>query len=187
MTCAAIACLAGRRIDEVDADTPRFPLHRADAVGEAIAAVLAERKIVRLVCAAACGADILALEACEAQAIPATIILPFSVAVFREVSVIDRPGDWGPRFDHVIARARAHSDLIELGYAETDQHAFDKANREIVARVSALGADEHLAILVWNGVARGEKDATADLADRARAAGFQIVEVSTMGQLPCLG
>lgn len=185
MKVAAVACLAGRRIDAVDADTPCFPLYRADAVGKAIAKVLAERNIARLICAAACGADILALEACEAQAIPATVLLPFSATVFRAVSVIDRPGDWGPRFDHVISRARAQSDLIELGYADTDQHAFDKANREIVAHASALRANQHFAILVWNGVARGEEDATADMADRARAAGFQVVEVSTMGQLSC--
>jgi hypothetical protein len=180
---SAIACLAGRRIDPIDADEPRFPLHRASAVGVAIAAVLLERKISRLVCAAACGADILALEACEALAIPATIVLPFSVVVFREVSVIDRPGDWGPRFDQVIARARAHSDLVELGYAKSDQKAFLKGNREIVARITEASAGEKSAILVWNGSTRGEDDATADLAERAWAAGLQVIEVSTMDHI----
>ena len=33
MTISAIACLAGRRIDPIDADAPRFPLYRASAVG----------------------------------------------------------------------------------------------------------------------------------------------------------
>jgi hypothetical protein len=183
MTVAAIACLAGRRIDPIDANPPRFPLHRASAVGEEIAAVLVERKISRLVCAAACGADILALEACEVLAIPATIVLPFSVAMFREVSVIDRPGGWGRRFDKVIARARAHSDLFELGYAKNDQKAFLKANREIVARVTEASAGEKFAVLVWNGTTRGEDDATADLAERARAAGLQVIEVSTMDHI----
>lgn len=177
---SAIGCLAGRRIDAIDADEPRFPLHRAPAVGVAIAAVLVERKIARLVCAAACGADILALEACEALAIPATIILPFSAAMFREVSVIDRPGDWGPRFDQVIARARANSDLVELGYAKNDRHAFLEANREIVARVTGASAGEKFAIVVWNGAKRGEDDATADLADHARHAGLKVIEVLTM-------
>jgi hypothetical protein len=183
MTVGAIACLAGRRIDPIDGDARRFPLHCASAVGEAIAAVLVERKISRLVCAAACGADILALEACEALAIPATIVLPFSVAVFREVSVIDRPGDWGPRFDQVIARARAHADLVELGYAKNDQKAFFGANREIVARVTGASAGEKFAIVVWNGAARGEEDATADLADHARHVGLEIIEVSTRGHI----
>lgn len=180
---SAIACLAGRRIDAIDADEPRFPLHRAPAIGEAIAAVLVERKISRLVCSAACGADILALEACKALGIPATIILPFSAGVFRDVSVIDRPGDWGPRFDQVIARARAHSDLVELGYAKNDQKAFLGANREIVAHVTEANVGEKFAILVWEGTTRGEDDATADLAERAWAAGFQVIEVSTAGHV----
>jgi hypothetical protein len=180
MTKAAIACLAGRRIDPIDADVPRFPLYRASGVGVAIAAVLVERKISRLVCAAACGADILALEACEALAIPATIVLPFSVTVFREASVIDRPGDWGPRFDQVIARARAHSDLVELGYTKNDQRAFLEANHEIVARVTAANAGEKFAIVVWDGAKRAEDDATADLADEARKVGFEVIEVLTV-------
>lgn len=183
MTKAAIACLAGRRIDPIDADAPRFPLHRASAVGQAIAAVLVERKISRLVCAAACGADLLALEACKTLGVPATIILPFSVDIFREVSVIDRPGDWGPRFDRVIARARAHSDLVELGYARDDRTAFLETNLRIVSRVVEVSAVEKFAIVVWNGATRGEDDVTADLVDHARHAGFEIIEVSTMGHI----
>lgn len=183
MTIGAIACLAGRRIDPIDADAPRFPLCRASGVRDAIEAVLVERRVSRLVCAAACGADILALEACEALAIPATIILPFSVAVFREVSVIDRPGDWGLRFDQVIARARAHSDLVELGYAKNDQNAFLGANREIVARVTGASAIEKFAIVVWNGATWGEDDATADLVDHARHSGLEVIEVSTMDHI----
>ena len=183
MTIGAIACLAGRRIDPIDADAPRFPLHRASGVGEAIAAILVERKISRLVCAAANGADILALEACEALAIPATVVLAFSVAIFREVSVIDRPGDWGPRFDKVIAHARTHSDLVELGYAKNDQKAFLGANREIVARVTAANAGEKFAIVVWDGAKRGEDDATADLVDEARQVGIEVIEVLTMDHI----
>lgn len=183
MTISAIACLAGRRIDPIDANAPRFPLYRASAVGIAISTVLVERKISRLVCAAACGADILALEACQALAIPATIVLPFSVAVFREVSVIDRPGDWGPRFDQVIARARVHSDLVELDFTKNDQRAFLEANHEIVARVTAANAGEKFAIVVWDGAKRGEGDATADLADEARQVGLQVIEVLTVDHI----
>lgn len=180
MTMTAIACLAGRRIDTAGRETPSFPLHRASAVGEAIAAVLTERKIARLVCAAACGSDILALEACETLGIPATIILPFPVAVFREVSVTDRPGDWGSRFDKVIARARAQSDLVELGYERTDENAFLEANHEIVSRVAGAKAREKFAIVVWNGTARGKDDFTADLAEHAGAEGLKVIEVLTV-------
>lgn len=180
MNMTAIACLAGRRIDPIDGDPLRFPLDRSVEVGRKISAVLVERKISRLVCAAACGADILALEACVTLDIPATIVLPFSVALFREISVTDRPGTWGPRFDKVIAHARSRSDLVELGYKEDDEEAFLGANREIVARVEQSTASEKFAIVVWNGTARGEDDATADLAEHAKAAGLIVIEVPTM-------
>lgn len=180
MNMAAIACLAGRRIDPIDGDPPRFPLDRTLAVGQQITTELVERKVSRLVCSAACGADILALEACEALDISATVILPFWVAIFREVSVTDRPGDWGPRFDKVIARARSWSDLVELGYDIDDEEAFLKANREIVARVEQATASEKFAIVVWNGSARGKDDATADLAEHARAARLKVIEIPTL-------
>lgn len=182
MTISAIACLAGRRIDPNDRETPRFPLQCAPAVGEAIAAVLKEQKIARLVCAAACGADILGLEACQALDIPATIILPYAAAEFREVSVTDRPGDWGPRFDRVVARARTQSDLIELGYERSDKNAFSEVNQKIVSRVSGANAREKFAIIVWEGLAHGEDDFTADLAEHAGAKGLKIIEILTMGR-----
>lgn len=125
----------------------------------------------------------MALETCEALAIPATVVLPFSVEIFRELSVIDRPGNWGPRFDQVIARARAHSDLVELGYTKDDQNAFLGANREIVARVTRASTNEKFAIVVWDGVTRGDDDATADLADHARHSGLEVIEILTMGRI----
>lgn len=182
MNMTAIACLAGRRIDPIDGDPPRFPLDRSVEVGRKISKVLVERKISRLVCAAACGADILALEACATLGIPATIVLPFSATLFREISVTDRSGDWGPRFDRVIAHARLRSDLVELGYERDDEEAFLGANREIVARVERAAANEKFAIVVWNGTARGEDDATADLAEHARAAGLTVIDVPTKVQ-----
>ena len=55
-----------------------------------------------------------------------------------------------------------------------------KANREIVARVEQATASEKFAIVVWNGSARGKDDATADLAEHARAARLKVIEIPTL-------
>ena len=36
---------------------------------------------------------------------PFRIVLPFDKKTFRETSVVDRPGDWGPRYDRICAAA----------------------------------------------------------------------------------
>src|SRR5438552_4042532 len=93
-----IVALAGRRIDAEGAPA-RFPLDQAPRVRERLDALLLELRPAALVCSAACGADLLALEAAAALNIPARIVLPFEPGRFRTSSVVDRPGDWGPRFD----------------------------------------------------------------------------------------
>jgi hypothetical protein len=175
-----IACLAGRRIDEVNANERRFPLENAKAVGKSLEKLLAREAPARLICSAACGADILALEACETLTIPATIVLPFAPSIFRATSVTDRPGNWGPRFDRVIGRARDRQELVELNLPSEDLDAFEKANIEIVGRTARLDARERLAILVWDGAKRGADDATADVRDRALLEGFRVLQVSTI-------
>jgi hypothetical protein len=52
------------------------------------------------------------------------VILPFAVDRFRETSVVDRPGNWGPLFDGLVADAAAHGDLVILEAGEGDQASF---------------------------------------------------------------
>ena len=50
------------------------------------------------------------------------VVLPFDRTAFRASSVTDRPGNWGPRFDAVVA-AVATGDLIELPFDVDDAAA----------------------------------------------------------------
>ena len=47
-----------------------------------------------LVCSAACGADLIALQAAGRVSLRRRIVLPFEPSRFRDSSVVDRPGDW---------------------------------------------------------------------------------------------
>src|ERR1700719_3501272 len=154
----AVIALAERRIDAEPADEPRFPFARVGSVREAIAAKLKSEQARAMVCLAACGADLLALDVAQERGVRTRVILPFSAQKFRNTSVIDRPHAefWGELFDRVIAKVRAHRDLVELDRAADDADAYSAANRAIVeeARRLAQGnahSAQPIAMIVWNG------------------------------------
>src|SRR5437879_1306075 len=101
----AVIALGGRRIDAPDADPPRFPLKNVPIVRRRLAALLSAEHAEALVCSAACGADLIALEEAERLGLHRRIVLPFQPKRFRETSVTDRPGDWGSVFDRLVAAA----------------------------------------------------------------------------------
>jgi hypothetical protein len=138
--------------------------------------------ISTLVSSAACGADLLALEVARTIGLRRRVILPFPPHRFCETSVTDRPGDWGPVFDDAVAEAERRGDLVVLGLgaAEADD-AYRATNRRILdeAQVLAGGADV-TAIVVWDGVRRGEVDMTADFLEEAERRGIPVSVVSTL-------
>lgn len=111
---ATTIALAGRRIDAPDAETPRFPLANVPLVRDRLRAFFVERGAGTLVCSAACGADLVALEAAKSLGMRCRIVLPFDPARFRQTSVTDRPGDWGPTYDRLVETARREGDLVVL-------------------------------------------------------------------------
>ncbi|UYG07162.1 hypothetical protein [Halomonas sp. M4R1S46] len=169
----SVAVLAGRRIDAQDADVLRFPLAEAEHVAYKIFRCFQQECVEHLICSAACGADIIALEAAEKLAIPATLVLPFTSCIFREISVTDRPGGWGERFDHLVALARDRGGLIELGLDVSDERAFSAANDRIIQIASTTGIYRRLAFVVWEGLSRGQGDSTAEFLDMALSCGFE--------------
>jgi cytosine/adenosine deaminase-related metal-dependent hydrolase len=180
---AAVAALAGRRPDAADTREERFPLRNAGAVRARIAEVLRERGVGTLVCSAACGADLLALDAAAELGLRRVVVLPFEAERFRESSVVDRPGDWGDAYDAVVADVRARGDLVVLSPDGGDSHgAYQAATATILARAMELaGGDPSrvVALLVWEGGSRGAGDHTAAFRDTARAQGMAVQEIRT--------
>lgn len=177
-----IAALAGRRIDAADAVAPRFPLANLNVVRERLVTALKAQKVDTLVCAAACGADLLSLDVAGELGLRRRIILPASRATFREESVVDRPGEWGRLFDLITDEVTHSGDLMELSVGE-GQQAFLKANRAVLDEAESLAAMDGfnaLAIIVWDGSSRGVDDVTFDFLNTARERGFGIVEVLTL-------
>jgi hypothetical protein len=176
----AVIALAGRRIDGLDTNPPRFPLERVPLVRRRIADLLSEEHTEALVCSAACGADLVALQEAERLGLRRRIVLPFPPDRFRETSVTDRPGNWGPVFDQMVAAAKSAGDLVILSSTGDDDAAYAAANEVIVREAEALarstleGAPLRLvAVIVWEGSARTGTDASGGLLTLAMKAGFE--------------
>lgn len=168
-----VAALAGRRIDAVGSRSRRFSIDRIDQVRADLKSLFEKEAVELLVCSAACGADLIALDLAKKAGIRYRIILPFSIERFRQSSVIDRPGDWGSLFDQLV-KDIPNSELIVLPELANDNEAYNRANKEIVRQVvinAAPGAG--LAIAVWEGQPRQGKDATASFLQLAKEAGLK--------------
>lgn len=188
-----IVALAGRRIDAEGAPV-RFPLKQAPSVKGRLTRLLRALQPDALICSAACGADLLALEAAAALNIPVTIVLPFTPERFRETSVVDRPGDWGRRFDAVMKRAAngATADRIHVieQPARGDDDVYAAATDAILDDAQKLAAkvageeNELVAVVVWEGAARGEGDLTEYFRHSALKRGFTEKVILTRHREP---
>src|ERR1017187_7580444 len=132
-----IIALAGRRVDSSDAKECRFPLRNVELVRTRVRAALIEMGAEALVSSAACGADLIALSEAGRLGLRRRVILPFERKRFRETSVTDRPGEWGPLYDHVLNEVEAAGDLVILQDVPDDE-AYSTANRAILDEAVAL-------------------------------------------------
>ncbi len=178
-----VVALAGRRPDPPNAEKPRFPVANAPHVQQRIRQVLIDRKAELLVCSAACGADLLALECAGELGLRRRVILPFERNRFRAVSVVDRPGDWGARFERVLDEVEARGDLVVLNYSSDDPKAYHATNRRLLQEGRNLARETGrrlLVVVVWDGTTRRDADVTADFRREARRLGLPVSEVKTI-------
>lgn len=178
---AALA-LAGRRIDAEGADTPRFPLSQVETVRRRLHNLFVGQPIGAIVCSAACGADLVALEEAGKLGIRRRVVLPFTKEWFRQTSVVDRPGNWGEVYDHVIADVETRGDLIVLPRMVGDEDdAYQAANEAIIREAETIaGSGERMAVIVWEGSARSKSDATDAFRKQAEEAGFTLSVIPTL-------
>jgi hypothetical protein len=172
-----IAVVAGRRIDLDDATLTEFPLSEISRVRSEIAATLQRMKVDLLFGSAACGSDILALQAAESTGTRAKIVLPCDVERFMQEAVTDRPGDWSSEYTRLIAQAAERGDL-HIVDASNARDPYLANNLAVMSKAEAVSFARRVGIFVWNGISKGRKDATADLHRLAKHAGFELVDIS---------
>jgi hypothetical protein len=178
-----VIALAGRRVDAPGAKERRFPIENVDAVMGRILDLFAARKAVALVCSAACGADLLALEAAQRLQMRTRVILPFPREAFRRSSVIDRPGDWGARYDRALDRVEEENDLVVLGCPEQDSAAYIATSYAILHEAVSLASEPGLgveAVAVWDQWSRGPNDITELFLKEASRRDINALNVPTL-------
>jgi hypothetical protein len=183
-----IVVVAGRRIDAPGAQPPRFPLARRDQVRRNVTSALRRLGATVIVSSAACGADLLTLEAARALGLRRRIILPYRAEWFLADSVTDRPGRWKALYEALIAEARASGDLVTLRFPRGSDDAFRAANERMLSEAQRLAQraarrDPAAALgglIVWEGAPRGPDDVTAHLKQRLEQAGAQVEQTLTL-------
>lgn len=173
-----VAALAGRRPDPVGQHPARFPLLAVPTVRVRVRALFETMGIHRLVSSAACGADLIALDIAGDLELHRTVILPFGIERFRESSVVDRPGDWGPLFDRIVDEASARGCLRILNQEDEDA-GYEAVTRQLVNEAFSAGTDV-VGVAVWEGVPSGVTDETARLLQLVEERGGRVREVSTL-------
>lgn len=179
----AIVAAAGRRIDPLDATVARFPSSAIHETRRRIDDTLVRHGAIALVTSAACGADLLALSSAADLRLRRRVVLPFAPELFRQTSVTDRPGEWGPVFDEALLQLQAAGDVLILdGSADDDGYA--AAGEAILGeaeRLAGESGDRPVAMVIWDGRPRPGVDLTAQFRESARRRGFEIVDVLTLG------
>jgi hypothetical protein len=175
-----VLALSGRRVDAAHADAARFPLRNVASVRQRLQALMAAHAARALVCSAAAGSDLLALDAALELGLLVRVVLPFERARFRETSVIDRPGDFGPLFDRTLDVVEASHALVVLKGAATPDAAYHAAGEVILDLAAELARPRApLAVVAWDGHSRGPDDTTAAFASAARGRGWTVLEILT--------
>jgi len=178
-----IIAVAGRRIDPEGAEPARFPLKNVVLVRQRLEGLFGREAATALVSSGACGADLVSLTAARARPMRRRIVLPFGRDEFRASSVTDRPGDWGPVYDRVLAELDESGDVVTLAGYSAGEAAYAAANDAILREAAILArqdASDVVAVLVWEGAPRQGADMTAAFGEEARRRGCRVEQVKTL-------
>ena len=163
-----VAALAGRMFDDPAGETSM------QSLAIQLRRCFIEEGIGVLVCSAARGADLVALDVAGDIGIRRVVVLPFAERRFRETSVAKAGTEWGDLYDRIIVDVRQRGDLI---VNDPEDATYEKANERILdeARTMAQG-NRPLAVVVWEGQPRAGSDTSAAFR-QAAAADFDIREI----------
>ena len=117
---ADVVAFTGHMIDAPDRATPRFPAALVPAVEAAVRERLARMHRPVFYGSAACGADLIVIEAALAQGAEVNVVLPFDRDDFVRTSVEGGGADWMPRFDAALSRATRIVHATEERYLGDD-------------------------------------------------------------------
>jgi class 3 adenylate cyclase/tetratricopeptide (TPR) repeat protein len=191
----SVVVFSGHMLDQPGRPAPRFP---ADREAPIRAAILAYLKTIRPgfgYSSGACGADLIFCECLLELGAKVHLVLPCSLAAFKQQSVSFAGPDWERRFHDVLNQATSLlvANSAEFGAEETEVTppiGFVYCNRVVtgLAVLHARALDFHLeALALWDGKAGDNVGGTSSVVDewqRRQLAGHVIRPDLTEAEFP---
>jgi class 3 adenylate cyclase len=180
----AVVVFSGHMVDQVERRVPCFPADLEPKIYAEIRERLDELDAGFGYSSAACGSDILFLEAMLEREGEIHVVLPYEKGQFIEASV-DRGSAWKMRFERILKRA-ADVVVASGNRADGDAILYEYANRILygLARCRADQLETGLeALAVWDGEAEEASGGTAGAVKLWRAVGAEIKIIDSVAVL----
>jgi hypothetical protein len=181
---ADVLAFAGHLIDAPERATPRFPPALAPAVAAAIGERLARMHLPVVYTSAACGADLIFVEAALDLGAEVNVVLPFDREDFVRTSVAPGGDSWTNRFDRALSRAARVIMATEERYLDDDvlfEHAAMLLEGLCVLRAAQLETAPALLCVVDAAALGGIGGTLASCARWRRNVGTpEIIELQPM-------
>lgn len=176
----AVVVFVGHMIDQPGRSVPRFPPPIEKVVHEALRERLRELNAGIGFSSAACGADVLFLEALQELGGEAHVVLPYERDLFFQDSVdIVAGGRWGDRSRRALELAEEVVTISDQKLA-TGSISYDYANQVLLglaaARASYLEA-ELKPLAVWDGKPGDGPGGTASTIQQWKELGYEVTVI----------
>jgi class 3 adenylate cyclase len=181
----SVVMFVGHMMDHPRRQRERFPVRLEAAVSGRIRDWLRAQNALLGYASAACGSDLLFLEAILELGGEANVVLPYDRKAFAHDSVdIIKGADWGRRFDDVLARAQV---VQASGEKVAGGVSYDYANL-VLHGLAGVRAGEletpHLALAVWDGQPGDGPGGTAATVRRWQGLGLPVARIHLAAGAP---
>lgn len=182
---AQVFLFSGHMIDHPNRKTPRFPSGMEDEARQKIEDVLDELKAcsncLAIAPGAACGGDILFLEACLRRNMKVEIFLPFDRAKFIQESVRFGGEGWVSRFYEIEhnSKVKIHFQPDRLGNVPEGEDPYRRNNRWALYSTLMYGIERVRLVVLWDGKTGDGPGGTGDMVDQVCELGGMIKHINT--------
>jgi tetratricopeptide (TPR) repeat protein len=176
-----VAVFSGHMVDNPTREVPRFPAIAEAAVAAVLRERLAELNPSAAYASAACGGDLLFLEAARERGCEYHVVLPFPPDAFAATSIDFAVGDsrnrsWRERFDTILegaASVTVTSDHVATG----STLSFEYANLVLSGLAALHAAALHVdvaGVVVWDGNSGDGPGGTASVVEQWQSRGRAV-------------
>jgi tetratricopeptide (TPR) repeat protein len=182
---AQVFLCSGHMIDRADRPEPRFPPEmEAEAqkrIEQALDTFEAGSRDMLITAGAACGGDILFIEACLRREMAVEVYLPFPEATFIEESVSFAGNNWVERFYKIRRHPNVtfHLQPDRVGPVPRGDNPFARNNRWALNSTLCYGIDRVHLLVLWNGKGGDGPGGTAHMVEEVRQLGGIVKHLNT--------